>query len=190
MRVQSRALSFLRLPRRFADDPRGTAAAEFCIILPLMLGFAFGVSEVCNLIAVDRKLTLTAHAISDMVAQTSAVSDADMANVLNAGKVLLQPYSANELKLRVSAVNIDANQNATVVWSDGSPSGEARQKGPVTVPAALRVPNTQLIWGEVAYDYKPNHGAFSLKSMWSLKYEKNQYFSRPRESSVVCRPSC
>jgi Flp pilus assembly protein TadG len=191
MRTRARAFSFRRLPRRFADDRRGSAAAEFCIILPVILIFVFGVAELCNIAAVSRKLTLTAYAMSDMVAQASAINDAGMQNVLAAGKVLLRPYPAdNDLKLRVSAVNIDANKQATVQWSDAEPASEKRGAGAVTIPPALLVPNTQLIWGEVSYKYKPNYGTFSLLSAWPFTYEHYQFFARPRESSTVCRSSC
>jgi TadE-like protein len=191
MRTRSRACSFRRLPLRFADDNRGSAAAEFCIILPLILAFAFGVHEVCNVIAVDRKLTLTARTMSDIVAQATAINDTEMKNVLATGKVMLQPYPADsDLKLRVSAVKIDANKQATVEWSDAEPASEARGKGPVSVPPALLIPDTELIWGEAAYKYKPGLGSFGLKSGWSYPYENNQFFARPRESSIVCRSSC
>jgi Flp pilus assembly protein TadG len=190
MQTRSRAFSFRRVPRRFADDSRGTAAMEFVIILPVILAFAFGASEICNLIAIDRKLTITARAISDIVAQDTEISDTEMTNILNAGKVILQPYPGGDLKLRVSAVTIDADKKATVVWSDADPPSEERANGAVTIPPALLIPNTQLIWGEVAYSYKPGFGAFVLKSVWPLTYENNQFFARPRESSSVCRPSC
>lgn len=190
MRACSRAFSFRRLPRRFADDSRGLAATEFAIIFPLIVALAFGAAEVGNALTIDRKLTLTARALSDIVSQGTAVNDTEMANILKTGKVLLQPYSDSDLKLRVSAVDIDADGKATVAWSDASPASEARAKGAVSIPAALLVPNTQLIWGEAAYDYKPNLGPFAIKPMWSFQYEKNEFFARPRESSIVCRPAC
>jgi TadE-like protein len=186
------AISFRRLPRRFADDSRGSAAAEFCIILPVILIFVFGLVEVCNVISVSRKLTLTAHTISDMVGQATAINDEGVKNVLEAGKVLLQPYpnDPDVLFLRISAVQIDANKQATVVWSDAEPSTEKRGNGAVTIPPALLIPDTQLIWGEVSYKYKPNLGSFTLKTPWSYPYERFQSFSKPRESSTVCRSSC
>jgi Flp pilus assembly protein TadG len=190
MRKGSRLLSFWRLSRHFADDSRGLAATEFVIILPLILALAFGVAEISNALTIARKLTVTARAVSDIVAQATSISDADIANVLKTGKVMLQPYPESTLKLRVSAVSIDANKNATVVWSDASPASEARAPGAVTIPPALLIPDTQLVWGEVAYEYKPNFGLLSIKSLWSFTYEKNQFFARPRESSTVCRSGC
>ena len=191
--ISLRALSpgsFKLLCRRFADDERGGAAAEFAIITPAILAFAFGVSEVGNGVAAGRKASLTARAISDIVAQGKSASDAEIASVLSVGKVLMYPYPDTNLKLRVSAIDVDANGQARVVWSDALPSSEKRANGAVTIPAALRVPSTQLIWGEVAYDYKPNLGAFTLLPTWSFKYENNNMFARPRESSVVCRTGC
>lgn len=190
MRTLARAFSFRRLSHRFADDRRGSAAAEFCIILPVILTLTFGVAELCNIAAVSRKLTLTAYAMSDMVAASTSINDAGIQNVLSAGKLLLRPYPADgDLKLRVSAVNIDANKQATVQWSDAVPPSEKRQ-GAVTIPPGLLVANTQLIWGEVSYKYKPNYGTFSLLSAWPFAYEHYQFFARPRESSTVCRSAC
>ncbi len=134
MRTRSKIFSFGCLPRRFADDSRGLAATEFAIIFPLIVAVAFGAAEICNALTIDRKLTLTARAVSDIVSQGTAVSDTEMANILKTGKTLLQPYSDSDLKLRVSAVDVDADGKATVVWSDASPASEARPKGAVSIP--------------------------------------------------------
>jgi len=189
------SISASRLKRQvrcFADDQRGGASIEFAILIPVMLGMAYGAAELCNGIAIDRKVSTTARTVSDIVAQATTVSDTDMANVLNAGKVLLQPYPTDSLKIRVSAVQIDATKKATIVWSDASSTGEARKPNDVvTIPAALAIANTQIIWGEVAYDFKPNSPFGAIKAVWNFKYEDNQFFARPRESTgKVCRPTC
>jgi Flp pilus assembly protein TadG len=190
MNAKPHAFSFGRLPGQFARDRRGAAAIEFAIVLPVMMAIAFSATEFCNAVAIERKLTTTARAISDIVAQGTAVSDAEMANVLKAGKTLLQPYPDSKLRLRVTAVNIDAQSKATVAWGDASPPGDARAKNStVTIPPDLLIPNTQVIWGEVAYDFTAVPSI--IKSLWQFKYENNQMFARPRASSgKVCRPAC
>ena len=189
MKLDASLFSIARLARRFARDGRGAAAIEFAIILPVMAFVAFGTSELCNALSLARKLTVTARAISDIVAQSVAVSDADMLNVLKAGGVLLRPFPETTLKLRVTAVNIDNSGKATVGWSDAS-AGDPRGKDTaVTLPTALMIPNTQIIWGEVAYDYTPLPSV--IKPLWPFTYEGNQFFARPRDSSgKVCRPAC
>ena len=181
---------FERLCRRFANDDRGGAAVEFVIVTPVILALAFGASELANGIAAGRKVALTARTVSDIVAQGKSMSDAEITNVLSLKKLMLYPYPDAGLRVRVSAINIDSNGQASVVWSDADPASEKRANGAVTIPAALRVPGTQLIWGEAAYDYKPNIGPFAVKPVWTFKYEDNNMFARPRESSVVCRTGC
>jgi Flp pilus assembly protein TadG len=189
MSARSAGIRLGREARRFARDGRATAAMEFAIIAPTMLAFAFGGMEICNSIAIERKVTSTARAVSDIVAQGISISDSEMANVLSAGKAMMHPYPTTGLKIRVSAVNIDNNGKATVGWSDANPAGDARGvNSAITINPALAVPNTQLILGEVAYDYKPNTPWGAIKSVWSFKYENNQFYARPRESTTVCRP--
>jgi Flp pilus assembly protein TadG len=189
MKAKASVFSVTRLMRRFARDGRGAAAIEFAIILPVMAGVAFATSEICNAISLERKLTVTSRAISDIVAQSLAVSDADMLNVLKAGKVMLQPFPETTLKLRVTAVNIDNSGKATVAWSDASAGDPRGTNTAVTLPTALLIPNTQIIWGEVAYNYTPLPSI--IKPLWPFTYEQNQFFARPRDSSgKVCRPAC
>ena len=53
----------------------------------------------------------------------------------------------------------------------------------MTIPAALVVPNTSLVWGEVSYDYKPVVG-YVVTGTLNLK---DQIFMRPRLSDTVTR---
>ena len=67
----------------------------------------------------------------------------------------MAPFPVSNLKVTVTSVQIDATGKATVDWSD-TLNGTARAKGStVTLPAALNVANTSLIWSEVQYSYKP-----------------------------------
>jgi Flp pilus assembly protein TadG len=193
MNIKTAVRELVRRARSFVSDQRGNAMIEFVVITPIMLAVAYGSSELSNAIAIDRKVTSTARTVSDIVAQYAAIPDADMLNVLNSGKVLMQPYQTTTLKIRVSAVSIDATKKATVTWSDALPASEKRGPGDVTatIPPGLLVANTQLIWGEVAYDYTPNSPFGAIKALWQFKYPDNQFFARPREASgKVCRPTC
>lgn len=189
MIVRSARIAVRRCLRRFVRDRRGTAAMEFVIIVPVMFIMAYGCNEICNTLAVSRKITTTARTVSDIVAQGTVLTDVQKDNVMGAGKALLEPYSTSSLKIRVSAVNIDGTGKATIAWSDSN-SGDARTPNDtVTIPTGLAIPNSQLIWGEVAYDFEPLKSPFgNIRAIWSYKYEDNQFFAKPRESTRVCRP--
>jgi Flp pilus assembly protein TadG len=148
---------FLRsLRRRFARDERGVSAVEFALIAPMMIGLYLGCVEVSDGVSADRKVSLTAAALANLAAQSSTISASDMNNILNASSSIISPYSASNLKVTVSCINIDANKNATVKWS--ATLNGTLKSGSITIPSALAVPSTQLILAEASYAYTPTVG--------------------------------
>jgi Flp pilus assembly protein TadG len=169
--------------RRFADDQRGVSAVEFAMLLPLMLTLYLGTVELSQGIAADRKVTLTARTVADLVSQVSSVSNSEMTNSLNAATAVIAPYPVGNLKVTVSSVTIDATGKATIAWSDAL-NGNARAKGStVTLPAALVIANSSLIWSEVQYSYTPTIG-YVISGTLTLK---DQIYMRPRLSDKVDR---
>ncbi len=169
--------------RDFAGDKRGVSAVEFAMISPLMLTMYFGAIEVSQGISIDRKVTLTARTVADLVSQSASINNAGMNSVLQAATAVLSPYPTTNAKVTVSVLKIDANSKVTVEWSD-TLNGTARAKGStVTIPGALVVPNTSLVWGEASYDYKPVVG-YVLTGNLNLN---DQIFMRPRLSETITR---
>ena len=106
-----------------------------------------------------------------------------MTNILNASSAVMAPYSSNNLKVTVTCVDIDATGKATVKWSD-TMNGTAHSTGStVSLPSALNVANTSLIWSEVEYSYTP---AIGYVVTGTLKL-KDQIYMRPRLSESVTR---
>ncbi|MGE0521778.1 MAG: TadE/TadG family type IV pilus assembly protein [Variibacter sp.] len=175
------------LPKRltaFAAESRGAAAIEFAMLLPLMITLYLGCVEFSQAISIDRKISLTSRVLSDLVAQTTSVSDDDMTNIKSAATAVTAPYSTANLTLKISSVKIDANKNATVAWGDAL-NTTARQKGDsVTIPAGLLVANTTLIWAEATYNYTPTIG-YVITGTLPLQ---DQIYMRPRLSDCVLRP--
>ena len=50
-------------------DERGVSAVEFAMLLPLMLTLYLGAVEISQGIGADRKVTLTARTVADLVSQ-------------------------------------------------------------------------------------------------------------------------
>ena len=175
--------SFKRELGRRGGDERGVSAVEFAMLLPLMLSLYLGAVEISQGIGADRKATLTARTICDLVSQVQSVSNADMTNALNAASSVMAPYPVSNLKVTVSSVKIDATGKATIDWSD-TLNGTARAKGStVTLPTALNIANSYLIWSEVSYTYKPVIG-YVVSGTLTLK---DQIYMRPRLSDSVVR---
>ncbi|WP_346295270.1 pilus assembly protein [Rhodopseudomonas sp. P1] len=198
MRSSFQRLVFVRslvLLRRLQRDRRGVAAIEFAIIVPVMLVMFLATVEVTSGIAVDRKVTLVARTLSDLVSQSTSVTDNDLKNVFAASYGVLTPYSATPVKATITEVFVNKNQVATVQWSktgtvtqSGSSAtatvtNSTRQAGDtITIPDGLKVANTYLIFSEVSYQYQPTVAYFIPQAGISLA---DQSYTRPRQSLCV-----
>jgi Flp pilus assembly protein TadG len=169
--------------RGFGRDERGVSAVEFAMLLPLMVTLYLGGVEVSQGIAVDRKVTLTARSVADLVSQVASINNAGMTNVLNAASAVFAPYDVANAKVTVSLISIDSNKKATITWSD-TLNGTKRAVGSVvTLPDALSIANTSLVWGEVTYNYQPTIGYVVTGSLTL----KDQIYMRPRVSDTIGR---
>lgn len=167
--------------RRFSHDPRGVSAVEFALLLPLMLTLYFGVVEVSQGVAVDRKVTMISRTLADLISQVSSVSTTDMSNVLDASTSIITPYSGTPLRMTISCVRINGSGVAKVGWSV-TRGGTARTvNSTVTVPSALSSNNSTLIWSEVSYVYTPTIG-YVITGPITLF---DQMYMRPRLSDTV-----
>ena len=168
---------------QLSRDQRGISAVEFALLLPLMVTLYLGTAEVSQAISADRKVTLTARTVADLVSQVTSINNAAMTDILAASSSVMYPYSTNTLKVTVTAVNIDANGNATVAWSD-SYNGTARGKGSaVTLPSALVVNSSTVIWSEVQYVYTPTIGYVITGPLTHT----DQLYMVPRLSTSISR---
>lgn len=152
--------SFVRMLQRrlsrFSGDRRGVSAVEFALLAPVMIALYLGCVEVSDGVNVDRKVTLTAAALTNLAAQATTISSSDMTNILDASSAIIAPYSTTPMAITLSCINIDANKNATVKWS--VTRGGTVHSGSITIPSALAVANSQLLFGEASYGYKPTVG--------------------------------
>jgi len=186
MRPAHLAARARRALRGFRDDKRGVSAVEFAMLLPLMITLYLGGVEVSSAIAVDRKVTLVARTLGDLVAQSTSVNSTDMTNILNAASSVVQPYQSSLIQVTVSRVDVDANSVAKVVWSK-TKNGTARAANSVvTLPAALNTANTSLIWAESQYAYTPTIG-YVITGTMTLR---DQIYMRPRLSDTVACNAC
>jgi Flp pilus assembly protein TadG len=175
-----RALSCrFRLLCRFAGDEGGVSAVEFALLLPVMIALYLGSVEISSGVSIQRKVTLTAGTVANLTAQSTSLSTSDVNNILNASTSILAPYSTTGASVTVSCIGINSSGVAKVDWSV-SKGGAARSTGSVvSIPSALAVPSTQLIFSEVSYPYKPTVG-YTISGTLTLS---DRMYSSPRISA-------
>ena len=156
---------------RFRCARGGATATEFAIVAPFMLLLYIGGVELGNGLAMNVKVSATAHSVADMVSQNTQVSADRMQAILGAATAIMAPYavkngSTSLMTITVSGVSTDSNGNATVQWSTSTSSSGARTVGQqmplsqftATNPSNPNNANISLILSEVSYDYTPNLG--------------------------------
>jgi len=165
-------------------ENRGAAAVEFAIVLPFMLLLYVGGIELGDGMAIQVKVTDTAHIVADLTTQNTSISNATMKAILGASSATIAPYAASNVVVTVSEISTDASGNATVTWSD-SLNGTARNAGDkFTLPTSLASqPNISLIYGEVSYRYTPNLG-YTITGTVTIS---DSYFLFPRNSNSITR---
>jgi Flp pilus assembly protein TadG len=165
--------------QKFSTDVDAVAALEFAIVVPFMLLLYIGGIELANGMAINVKVSATAHSVTDMVTQNTSLSTAQMQNILTGATAIIAPYpvtggSSSLLSVTVSEISSDANGNLTLRWSqsyNGTSFGPGRTNlTNLALPTSLNGtagnannPNNQndqvsLIVGEVSYAYTPNLG--------------------------------
>jgi Flp pilus assembly protein TadG len=188
-------------------DRSGIAATEFAVIVPVMMIMLFGTIEISSGVAVDRKVTLIARTVSDLVSQAPAnplqgmmdapITDTYLQNVFTAGIAILTPYCPTPAHLlQVSEIYVDSNLKATIQWSRAATiasctanqatlATSTRNPGDVvttTVPSTLLVKQTYLIFSEVKYLYAPVGISYVIKASADLT---DTGYLRPRQAACV-----
>ena len=177
----SPAMRDRRAMRHFGTDRRAVAAAEFALVLPFMVALLLGSIEISEAVSLSRKVTLTAHTVTDLVSRNSCLTTSEMNSLLAAASAVVQPFSSANLTMTVTQVVTDANGKATVSWSTSS---SLTAGSPVTLPTTLQQPNATYIWGVAVYNYTP---ALGYKLTGPIAVTDQMYLS-PRLTKAITYP--
>lgn len=179
MRLAALLREMTVLPRRLRSDADGSAAVEFGLLLPVMLSLYIGGATVTQAISVDRKVTLVAHAVADLTAQATALTNTEITNILDAGLAIMSPYSSATLSVTVTSIKIDKDKKATVIWSKTLNGTQRSGDVSGSIPTDLKEAESCLIWGEAAYVFKPAVG-YVISGSINLG---DKSFMRPRQAA-------
>lgn len=170
----------MRGPRDFWRSRRGVAGVEFAMILPLILLALLGFYDAGTALAIYNKTRYATATLAQITNQYTIIHDSDMQQILGATAAVMSPYSSATAVVNVSQIAIDSRGNATVSWSNTLTPGSS-----FTLPAALAIPNSWLIYSQVSFTYNAAT-VFFTRAPITLS---DSLFVSPRKSASITRIS-
>ena len=190
MRRQIRATG--KLIGRFVDATGGVAIVEFALVVPLLLLLYAGSIEASSLYTVDRRVTVIAGTMGDLVARWDPgqgnIPQGTIDDYFTASEIIMTPYDPAGLGQVVSLVSVDADGDTAVLWSEASGGATARAEG-ASFPLAASTQMNEVSRGtgcfvasETTYGYTPAIGVV-FQGVFALSH--TSYFL-PRFGSELC----
>jgi hypothetical protein len=153
---------------RLWRDTRGFTAAEFGLILPILLLFSVGTIELSRLILLTQKLQSGAFTLADLTARYKDEDmDADrLADIFLAIDQVIRPFEfATAGHAIVTSIGVDEDDDPVVNWQCGG-AGEFDVDSEIgsdgeeaALPGELAIgPGETIIAAEVFFDYEPLFG--------------------------------
>ena len=168
--------------RNLAKSEDGISAVEFALIAPLMAIIYFGCIELSIMMTLDRKVTGATAALGDLTSRASSVSNDELADIIEASRMVMQPNDMTGARIRVTSLYED-DGDAKVAWSDGCNLSAYAVDQQITIPANLIPEDGTLIMAEIEYDYNSNIGYFFSSS----KQLSDTFYLRPRRVDEITR---
>ena len=166
--------------RGFRGDERGAAAVEFALMAPFLIVLQLGSVELVKGFEAQRRVAHVASAMADVVSQGRTVSDAQLADAMVAGQVLVDPLPTNTLGLRIASMTADASGAVTVDWQS---SQNWTTGGQPTLPNGYLNAGESVIVADVTYDY---NSPIQYILPVTVRFVRHAYI-RPRLSNQVLK---
>lgn len=176
--------------RRFGADRSGAALIELGFAVPVLVIVLLGCFEATRYVLLHQKMNRAAASTADLVAQLSAVTDAQLTDLFDAASQLLKPYDlgANGRIIVSSVHRPDAADPPEIAWqrlsSGGIPatSNIGAEGADAALPPGLTVDaGENVIVTEVFYSYEP----FFLGTLFEPSEITHDAFNRPRIKNLT-----
>jgi Flp pilus assembly protein TadG len=171
---------------RFRRDKSGMAAIEFAFVFPFMLIMYFGVVDVADLLSANRKVTLAASALGDLVAQApGTLTPSDLAGLYNAIGPIMSPIPASAVKINI--LTYRKNGSAAQLRWDHDKNGTCSGMSLPSNMIDMMADNNDLVVARVCISYQPVVGEVVGSGPFLLS---DQFVLRPRESPTLLCSAC
>ena len=181
--------------RRLRRDVSGVAAIEFALLLPMLLALLIGCLEVTFKIWSTQKAEKLAVTLSDVIAQSTAVTAGDLTKLTGAVDKIMDPFpfGADKGKVIISSVYWEQDEDAArvnwqCIYGDyGSASKFGVEGDDATLPPGFTlVEKDNIIVAEVFYEYEPIAPGFLFDT--ASIYRRAIF--KPRLGLLTADPGC
>jgi hypothetical protein len=88
--------------QKLIRDAKGVAAIEMAFIFPVMVILYLGLIDITNFLQVNRRVTLTASTLADLVTQAdSTITTADINGIFESARAIFEPLSVEGISLNL-----------------------------------------------------------------------------------------
>lgn len=197
--------NLFKIPRLFDGRPSkkhkqgGASAVEFALVAPVMIAMLFGSVEVSQAVTIDRKVTLAASTIADLVAQGATLDCATLATAVKVTRTVFEPYSNHGTNVQLSVASVAlVGGTPKVEWSRVVDSSGTTCSNAAAYPvgSAVTVTNggsTNLVPAMIPTggaiilgDARLNYTSLGTSFFPSGIAMQERFFLRPRLSDKVC----
>lgn len=183
-------LTLRRALRTFIRDERGVSAVEFAFIAPVLIVLYFGMAELCQGLMAKKRMGHATAMVADLTAQEELVDTQALNDTFNIGGLIMKPFSAAPLAMRVTSVTKDANGRAMVDWSYGNGKSMTALRTNTVFPTAIPVDlignGESLVISEASYAYDSPVKQI-VKGIATFRHT---YYLRPRISAKTTCTNC
>lgn len=177
-----------KLLMSFLRNESGMPAIEFALILPFMCFLYFGLVDVTALISFNRKITASAGATADLVAQQRTdILKGTMQDYYNATSMILAPTPMSGVRVELYGFRtVGAGINK--IWQSNNGSGPSCGAVPATTGmAALMVAGNDVIVARTCMNWTPYMATFlGSQILGATTFLVSQSISvRPRSSLTI-----
>jgi Flp pilus assembly protein TadG len=172
---------------RFAAAEGGVAAIEFAFIFPVMLLLYFGLVDLTNLLSANRRVTLAASTVGDLVTQSAeTITKADLTGIYKAISPIMDPFPSTDVKIQIFGYTKNASNSVVLSWSN-SQNGSCDAAPSTSGLSTLMTDGNDLVISRVCVSYPPITGKVIGSDPVKLQ---DEVILRPRQSSKLTCTDC
>lgn len=172
----------------YGRDARGVASIEMAFIFPVMLILFVGLVDVANLLTANRRVTLTASTLGDLITQApGSVTPADLNGFISAARSIMDPFPEASTSLEFYTFT-KSGGGAVLDWqykSVGANCGAAPV--PDDTMLTLMAEDNDVIVSRTCYVWEPILGIILGFSTSTIQ---DQLMLRPRQTARITCDDC